>query len=64
MNADTSVLASAIMAATFGNAAARVSDPVPLGGDLLGVGVSEDRLDRRSHRRSVLGSHRGVQVIR
>jgi hypothetical protein len=40
----------------------RVGDAVPLGGDLLGVGVSEDRLDRRSHRRGVFGGHRGVQV--
>ncbi len=37
-------------------------DAVPLGGDLLRVGVSEDRLDRRGHRRGVLGRYRGVQI--
>ncbi len=39
-----------------------LGDPVPLRGDLLGIGVSEDRLDRRGHRRSMFGGHRRVQV--
>jgi len=33
-----------------------------LGGDLDGVGVGEDRLDRRGDRWGVLGGHGGVQV--
>jgi len=39
-----------------------VGDPVPLRGDLVGICVGEDGLDRRSHRRGVLGRDGGVQV--